>query len=402
MPNVPIVQKVVASDGAAQDWFGSALAVSGDLAVIGAPNATVNGVTGVGAAYVFRRVNGAWTQVQKLTANDGGVTDRFGQSLALLGQRTLVIGAPLATVNGRTWVGAVYVFTFDGTAWVQRQKILPTDMPAFGTFGKGVALTDKYLLIGAGGAGSNNQHVRGSVYVFSFSANWGGGAWSEAQRVTAPDPDDDTAFFGYPIAISGTTAIVGSYAATVGGNLGQGAAYAYKVKNGAWTQTAKLVASDGQARDNFGIAVALQGKTAFIGAPGNTIHSNVSQGSVYRFEDNGAQWTQSQQLVLQQGTAINWFGSSVAFQNANLLIGAYAINSYAGAAYIFGRPSANAPFALKRRISAPDGRPGDVFGYYCALDGNTALVSSWSADVGANVSQGAAYFFVLGGPTTTT
>jgi hypothetical protein len=395
MPNVAVVQKVVASDGAAQDWFGSAVAISGDLAVFGSPDAKIGANMGQGAVYVFRRINGVWKEVQKIVAGDGGVSDRFGQSVALLGQKVLIIAAPFATISGQTWIGAVYVFEYDGNTWQQRQKLVPADGTAFGTFGRAVALTQSYLLVGAGGAGTNNVHVLGSVYIYRSAP----GGWTEVQKIDAPDPDDDTAFFGFPLAISGSTALVGSYAATVNGNLGQGAVYAYKLLGGSWTQTAKLLARDGHARDNFGVSLAIEGKTAFVGAPGATVHGNVSQGTVYRFEEQGAQWTQVQQLAIQQGVPISFFGSSVNYQSPTLLIGSYAINSYRGAAYVFGRANAAAPFALKRKLVANDGQPGDVLGYFSALDGGTALATAGGADVGPNLSQGAAYFFQIG-PTT--
>ncbi len=395
MPNPAIAQKVVASDGAAQDWFGSSVAMSGDLAVFGAPDAAIRGNAGQGAVYVFRRISGVWTQVQKVVSSDGAAFDRFGQQVALLGQSVLAVAAPNAAVNGQTWAGAVYIYTHDGNTWQQRQKITPSDGSALGTFGRGIALSQNYLLVGAGGAGVNNVHVPGSVYVFRPLAS-SSGLWNQIQKIDAPDPGDDTAFFGYPLAISGNTVLVGSYAATVNGNLGQGAVYVYKLAGNSSTRTAKLVASDGRARDNFGVSVTIDGKTAFIGAPGATVHGHVSQGSVYRFEEQGTQWTQAQHLVIHDGVPISWFGSSVNYQSPTLLVGSYAINAYRGAAYVFGRPNSAAPFAPQRKLVASDAQPGDVFGYFSALDGNTALVTAWGADIGTKLSQGAAYFYRLG------
>jgi hypothetical protein len=395
MPTTSYVQKVVASDGTAQDWFGSSVAILDDVAVLGAPDAAIDGRASQGAAYVFTRISGNWTQTQKLVADDGAEFDQFGRSAALFGGKTLVVSAPFARVNGQTWAGAAYVFQLRGGTWIQKQKLTPGDDAAYENFGKSVALNGRYLLVGAGGASINGVHVRGSVYVFDFAPGSAGGAWRRTQRIVAPDPNDETAFFGYPIALSGNTALVGAYASTVGGNLGQGAVYAYKRTGGAWSQTTKLVASDGAARANFGVSVALQGKVAFIGAPGATVHGNVSQGAVYRFEESASGWSQLQQMVIQHGTPISWFGASVNFQNSRVLVGAYATDSYKGAAYVF-RPGAGGTWALARTLTASDGQPYDVFGYFTALDDDTALVSAWGADIGTNPSQGAAYFFKLG------
>jgi hypothetical protein len=399
MPNNLAVQKIVASDGAVRDWFGSAVALSEDVAVIGAPDAAVSGNDAQGAAYVFNRVGGAWKQSQKLVAGDGAAFDQFGRAIALLGSKTMMITAPFATVNGNRWVGAVYVFTFNGSTWVETQKLTPSDATAFGTFGKAIAFDEKHAFVGAGGVSINNVPLPGSVYVFDFERSYTGVAWKEVQRIMAPDPADATAYFGFPIALAGNTIMVGSYAATVGGNLGQGVVYAFRRQGDTWNQIDKLIASDGRPRANFGVAVAMEGKTVFVGAPGTTVHGNVSQGAVYRFEEVDNRWVEKQELVVQEGTAINLFGASVDVSGPNVLIGAYAVNNYRGAAYIFGKPASGTGFwTLKRRLSANDSQPGDVFGYYSAINHDTALVAAWGADVGSNAAQGAAYAFRLGPP----
>jgi len=399
--SIPSVQKVVASDGQPREYFGSSVAVSGDMAVIGAPFATVNGHEAQGAVYIFKRVGGIWTQTQKLVASDGATFDEFGQAIALLDSKILVITAPLAKVNGHTWAGAVYVFNLVGGTWVEKQKLAAADGTTNGTFGKSIALNGSYMLIGAGGASTAGVHILGSVYVFNFVGSSTGGAWSQTQRIAAHDPNDDTAFFGSTVTISAGTALVGAYASTVAGNLGQGLVYVYKLIGRSWGLAGKIIASDGAVRDNFGVSLALQAKTAFIGAPGAAINGNISQGAVYRFEETGPTWIQTQKLIAPDGAAINLFGASVNLVSPNVLVGAYAANSYRGAAYIFSRSSSGQNWANRRKLTASDGQLYDVFGYHTALDGNTALVSAWGADIGSNSGQGAAYFFKLGPPLGT-
>jgi len=394
------VQKVVASDGQAREYFGSSVTVSGDMAVIGAPFATVNGHEAQGVVYIFKRVGGVWTQTQKLVASDGATFDEFGEAIALVGGKILIISAPLAKVNGHTWAGAAYVFNLVGGTWVEKQKLTAADAATNGTFGKSIALNGSYALIGAGGASTAGVHVLGSVYVFKLVASSSGAAWSQIQRIPAHDPNDDTAFFGSTVAMSGATALVGAYASTVAGNLGHGLVYVYKLVGGSWGLAGKIIASDGAVRDNFGVSVALIGKTAFIGAPGATIQGNVSQGAVYRFDETGPTWLQKQKLTAPDGAAINLFGASVNFVGSNVLVGAYGANTYTGAAYIFGK-STSANWANKRKLTASDGQPFDLFGYHTALDGKTALVSSYGADIGSNSGQGAAYLFKLGPPLGT-
>jgi hypothetical protein len=387
--------KVVASDGQPNDWFGSSVAVEGDVALIGAPNATVNGNASCGAVYVFKKIHGVWTQAQKLVASDGGPGGFFGQGVAIFNGKTAVITAPFARVNGRNWVGAAYVFNLVGGVWVQKQKLTPSDGTANGTFGKAVALSGSHLLIGAGGATIADVHVRGSVYAFEFVPSPTGGAWNQVQRILAPDPSDDTAFFGNAVAISGNTALVGAYAAAVSGHVGQGAVYVFNLFGGTWQLGDKLTASDGAARDNFGVSFGFQGTTAFIGAPGATINGNISQGAVYRFDLAGAIWVEAQKLIASDGTATNLFGGAVSFAGSRVLAGAYAANNYRGSAYIFG-PSSSGVWTQRRKLTASDGQPHDVFGHFTALDTRTALVSAYSADIGGNSGQGATYFYDLG------
>lgn len=390
-----VSKKVVASDGQPNDFFGSSVAVEGDVAFVGAPNATINGIAACGAVYVFKKIHGVWTETQKLTASDGGFGALFGQGAAIFNGKTAVIAAPFARVNGRNWVGAVYVFNLVGGAWVQKQKLTPSDLSVNGTFGKSVALSGSHLLIGAGGATVGDVHVRGSVYVFDFVPSPSGGAWNQVQRILAPDQNDETAFFGNAVAISGNTALVGAYASAISGHIGQGAVYVFNLFGGTWRLGDKLTASDGAARDNFGVSFGFQGTTAFIGAPGATINGNISQGAVYRFDLAGSIWVEAQKLIAADGTATNLFGGSVSFAGARVLVGAYAANDYRGAAYLFG-PSAGGVWTQRRKLTASDAQPHDVFGHFTALDTRTALVSAYSADIGGNSGQGATYFYDLG------
>jgi hypothetical protein len=394
-PSIP-VSKVVASDGRADDWFGSAVAVVGDTAVIGAPNATVDGDASRGAAYVFKRIGGVWKQVQKLVASDGGAAELFGQALGVFNGKTIMIAAPFARVNGRTWQGAVYVFNLVGNRFVEKQKLTASDGTALGTFGKCIAFDGTHALFGAGGAASAaGTHVLGSVYAFTFVPSATGGSWNQVQRIAAPDPNDDTAFFGNAVALSGHTMLVGAYASAIQGRVGQGAVYVYNFFGGSWRLGDKLTATDGNGRDNFGVSIGFQGKTAFIGAPGNAVNGNISQGAVYRFDEAGSLWIEAQKLVASDGAMTNLFGASVSYSHPRVLIGAYAVNSYRGAAYVFAAAS-NGTWTQRRKLAASDGQPSDVYGHQTALDGNVALVPAYSADIGANSGQGAVYFYDLG------
>src|SRR5207244_2622086 len=133
------------------------VAVSGDTALVGAYG------DNHGSVYVFTRAGGVWTQQAKLTASDGAVGDVFGYNVALSGD-TALVGAR----NANAQQGAAYVFTRSGGVWTQQQKLTAGDGVAQDHFGRGVALSGDTALVGASGddVGAANTS-EGSAYVFT-------------------------------------------------------------------------------------------------------------------------------------------------------------------------------------------------------------------------------------------
>lgn len=390
-------QKAVAADGVPQAWYGTSMAVSDTVALVGAKNTSVGANASQGAVYVLHNNNGVWTQVQKLVASDGAAGDQFGSTIAFRGS-VAIITAPLARVNGRTWQGAAYVFALSGGTWVQRQKLVAASGVALDTLGTAIAFNSSTVFIGAGGANVSGHYIPRKVYTFDIST-YRIGAWVEGPVLPPPDPDDATSSFGASIAVTDDFALIGARASTIGANLGQGRVYAYIRNHGVWTPVQKLVASDGAIRDNFGISLAVDGKIAMIGAQGATINGQISAGAVYCWEHSGTEWTQTHKLVAADPAATNLFGASVSLAQDTVLIGAYGANSYRGAAYVFKRvPDIAGNWKQTLKLTASDGASGDVFGYFTALDAKTALVGAYTAKVGANVGQGATYFFARPSP----
>ena len=216
-------QKLTASDGAADAYWGASVSLSGDgnTALIGAWGAKVGANTNQGAAYVFVRSGVTWSQDQKLTASDGAAGDAFGASVSLSGDgNTALIGAENATVGANTAQGAAYVFVNSGGTWSQQQELTASDGAAYDQLGSSVSLSadGKTALIGTPDANA----YQGAAYVFVLS----GGIWSQQQKLTASDGAAD-AYFGASVSLSpdGNTALIGTPYATVGANTHQGAAY---------------------------------------------------------------------------------------------------------------------------------------------------------------------------------
>ena len=361
-------QELTASDGAAGDYFGLTVSVSGDTAVIGAPLKNSN----QGTAYVFVRSGGAWSQQQELTASDGFASSSFGNSVSVSGD-TAVIGAPNA--NGD---GTAYVFVRTGGVWSQQQELTASDGAADDFFGISVSLSGDTAVIGAS---KNGPH--GVAYVFVRS----GTAWTQQQELTALDgaADDD---FGYSVSVSGNTAVIGAHYKTINSNANQGAAYVFVRSGVVWTQQQELTASDGASGDQFGLSVSVSGDTAVIGAWAK----NFTQGAAYVFVASATGvWSQQAELTASDGASSDEFGWSVSLSGDTAVIGSIkTINSQTdqGAAYVFVR--SGGVWTQQQELTASDGAAGNSFSFSVSVSGDTMMIGSPYK----NTWHGAAYAFV--------
>ncbi len=195
-------QKLTASTGVAGDWFGYSVSLSGDTAVVGALLHDGAGSSS-GAAYVFVRSGTVWTEQQELLASDGAADDQFGTSVSV-SVDTTVIGAVLDDDSG-DGSGSAYVFTRIGTVWTEEQKLVPLDGAVDDRFGTAVGVSGDTTVIGArwdddiGGNG-------GSAYVFVRSA----GAWTEEQQLFASDGHPNH-WFGNAVSVDGDAIVVGTW-----------------------------------------------------------------------------------------------------------------------------------------------------------------------------------------------
>lgn len=378
-------QKVTASDGMANSYFGSAAALNGSSALIGADGDN----SFQGAAYLFTNSNGSWSEGQKLTASDGLPGDEFGYRVAL-SDDILLVGAFTATVGGNASQGAAYVFTQSNGTWSESQKLTANDGGLFDNFGASVALDGSTLVVGANGATVGANAAQGAVYVFTES----NGTWTQTQKLIA---DDGAAFdnFGLSVALKGSTILVGSPRAAVGANAAQGALYVFTESNGTWSQTQKLTANDGAPNDSFGESVDLEESTALIGAYNAAVNGHPLAGAAYIFTESNGSWSQGQKLTANDATTNANFGNAVALKAGSALIGADGStvggNTYQGKAYLFAESGGN--WSQSDMFIASDGAVDDYFGAALAWDGAIALISTPHPVINGNAWQGAAYFY---------
>jgi hypothetical protein len=262
--------ELTADDGVARDCLGWSVAAAGTTVFAGAPFAKIDNVQ-LGAVYVFSSSGGNWAQSQKLIASGGQIGDFFGDVVAADG-KTAVIGADSATV-GNVVQGAAYVFDGSTGSWLEQAKLTADDGAAFDNFGRSVAISGSTVLVGAPYVAIDGNAFEGAAYVFDAS----GASWRQTQKLVAGDGTTDT-YFGWSVAVSGTNALVG---ASSYNDTDQGQAYAFAQAGGQWTQTQELVSGDGPNVDLFGWSVAVSDSSALIGEPFARVQDNYDQGATF-------------------------------------------------------------------------------------------------------------------------
>ncbi len=281
------------------------------------------------------------------------------------------------------------------STFIQHQKLTAINGSAEDFFGASVAISGDTAVVGSYGEEVGSDDNQGSAYVFVRN----GANWLVQAKLTVFDGDDDDNFGG-SVAISGDTIIIGAVGDDLGVNIDQGSAYIFVRNDTTWSQQEKLVANDGAASDNFGKSVAISGETVVIGAHFDDFGSNfMNQGSAYIFVRNGAVWTQQTKLTANDGATDDYFGNSVAISSNNVIVGAAGDdiggNTEQGSAYIFVRSGTT--WTQQTKFVANDGAAGDYFGngvdITLTLSGTIAVVGAWRDDIGGNLNQGSAYVF---------
>lgn len=412
-----------APNAASADFFGRAVAISGDTLVVGADGedsaqtSVSNGSTAsgdnsaasAGAVYVFRRSGTAWAQEAYIKAPNAEGGDFFGNKVAISGD-TIVVGAYFEASNQNTITngttasgdnsvsraGAVYVFRRTGTTWAQEAYLKPPFTGLNDDYGFAVAIDADTIVVGAQGEDGNQNTITN-----------GTGASSD-------------------------------------NSLGEsGAAYVYKRTGSTWTQEAFLKAPNLDAGDSFGIRVAISGDTVAVAASsedsnqttitnGSTASGDNTaggSGAVYVFKRTGSNWAQEAYIKASNSEASDSFGTGLALDSDTLIVGASAESSSqttisngiagssdnsaanAGAAYVFKRTGAT--WVEEAYLKAPNAENGDRFGVSVGVSGDRVVVGSRQEDSGTNTilngtsasadnsvsSAGAAYVFKRTGST---
>ena len=384
-------QKLLASDGAVNDSFGAAVAISGDTVIVGNPRGdTVAGLDS-GSAYVFARSGTMWAEQQVLFPAGGASFDLFGTAVAVSGD-TVVVGTPQQEVGPAQDAGSAYVFVRSGTSWPLQQRLVAADAAAGDTFGASCAIEGDTVVVGATMDDTAGGINAGSAYVFTRS----GTTWTEQQKLLAANGLGFD-YFGSAVSISGDTAAIG---APVSAGFA-GSVYVFVRSGTVWAQQQEVMDPD-NGSNKFGLAAALSGDTLVAGAPErNTLGGN-DAGMVHVYVRSGTAWTAQQQMVSRDG-AHDEFGASLSLSGNTLVVGAPSDTNLggleAGSAYVFVR--SGAAWVQQARLRASDAAPQDHFGIAVAVAGDTVVVGAPGDDTPGGMDTGSAYVFVRSGTTWT-
>ena len=312
--------KLLASDGAAGDLFGSAVDVNGNRAIVGASGVGADR----GAAYIYRSDGSTWTEEAILIPSNGAGGDYFGSSVSIDGIFAIVGAYAPSSASG-----AVYVFRRTGAIWDEVAVLTASDGSASDYFGVSVSLNGNYALVGAWWDDDNGLNS-GSAYVFRYD----GFVWSETAKLIAADGATDD-YFGFSVSISGILALIGSYGDDDGGS-GSGSAYIFRRMGTDWVEEAKLNASDAASSDFFGYSVELDGEYALVGSPFDDDRGG-SSGAAYLFYLDNSDWRERRKFVAADGSESDNLGLAVALSDSFAIAGAHnddPAGSGSGSAYV--------------------------------------------------------------------
>jgi hypothetical protein len=193
--------KLIASDGAEYDYFGNSVSVSGDVALIGARGDDDSGDHS-GSAYVFRYNGVSWVEEAKLLASDGAASDDFGSSLSISGDVALIGAWKDDDLGNRS--GSAYIYRYDVVSWMEEAKLLASDGAAEEWFGRSVSVSGDVALIGVY-KDDDLGYASGSAYVFRNK----GVSWIEETKFLAPDGEANDNF-GRSVSVSGDVVLIGA------------------------------------------------------------------------------------------------------------------------------------------------------------------------------------------------
>ncbi|MEN7548029.1 T9SS type A sorting domain-containing protein [Rapidithrix thailandica] len=383
--------------------LGLHIAISGDVVVVGLPRDNVNEKPDQGAAYMYVKPASGWadmTETAILTASDGQAGDQLGTSVAIEGE-VVVVGATKADVDGKPNQGKVYVYEKPDMGWqdmTETARLKASDGSEGDHFGYSIAIKDRNIAVGS----PYDDASKGAVYLFENEANLGASA-VETAKLTALTREEGMNL-GNALAFSGDAIVASAFRA----NNSKGAMYVFEKPLSGWTHTnesALLTASDANGGEHLGYSLACTENSIAAGAPGESIDGHISQGALYLFEKTGQGWGtfETKKIVNPSGNSEDMLGYQMALSDQYLLAGApyrdtEMMSDWGGVFFIRKPAEGWTGTAQIEELSIPTWSEissfNDLFGAVVAMDATLAVVIATSSDEFGR-DQGVAYLFEL-------
>lgn len=373
-----------ASNIASGDQFGAAVDILNDDIIVGSPQNDLNG-TNTGTAYIYTKTDSIWvtmTETAIFTANSSSIGDRFGNSVSI-DDNMIVVGASEAIAQ-TVKSGTAYIFEKSITGWINSSpvaKIDASDRYGDNLFAFSVAISNDRILVGSpmdDDLGPNS----GSVYSYQKSGNY----WTditENQKITLDYRYSEFTgyFFGYSIAMDGDYAVVG---AKYGGINDQGTVYVFHNDGINWIKQAQLFASDLKVDDLFGFSVAISGNTIVVGTGRLNAGEldSVTVGGIYVYTKPISGWHNMTETARLSRSASNdnsnpLFGWDVAIEDDIIIGSSPNDNGGKGRAYLFERPIFGWVSMTQTALLTPsDAAPTYFFGVMCDIANDQIVFGS--------------------------
>ena len=372
--------KITASDGTQDDYFGSSVSIYEDTIVVGA----YGDDNRRGSAYIFEKnSNGEFKQIQKIKPSILVWWDHFGYSVSIY-EDTIVVGA----YGDNSYKSSAYIFEKNSNGvWSQIQEITASDGAAGDGFGGSVSIYEDTIVVGAPYDDDKGSYS-GSAYIFEKNSN---GEFKQIQKIESRYGDSND-YFGASVSIYEDTIVVGAH-----GNYYPGSGYIFEKNSNEIFEEIQRIGA-GASNNRFGSSVSIYEDTIVVGAHYDD-NKGSDSGASYIFEKNSnGEFKQIQEITASDGTKGDHFGHSVSIYEDTIVVGADRDDSYKGSAYIFEKNS-NGEFEQIQKITASDGTSGDIFGLSVSIYEETIVIGAYSDDdKGSN--SGSAYIYKIGAKET--
>lgn len=369
-------QRLLMPDAASNDYFGKSVAISGDMALVGAHGDNIGSIADHGSVSLFRYQAGAWVFSKKLLQEDPNPEDRFGWRLSLSD------GFLLATRDSFRAEKAAYVYRLVQDDWVLQQRIGAWALGGIGDFAYDAVMHGGRMFVTAR---YGDLGPAGIVYAQQD------GRWEVEQTVTHQGISDE---FGSSIAAGSACFIIGAPRATPHGSSDQGDAHLYCRSTDQWEYRQQL--TNGTASRSLGTAVALVGDTlaATLWRWDDQRAAAVGRVNVFRQTPTG--WVSEQHIAAPENGGTGFSVGNLQLQADLMVVGWDQApgggGANAGAVYIYERDQLSS-WSLRQKLVAFDGRSGQRFGAVVSLDGSTLAVGMPEGTGSSSLPGGSVYVF---------